>query len=334
MKLDLKAVEALDAVVRHGGFSRAAHHLHRVQSSISHQIGNLEKQLGIRLLDRDGRSARLTSAGEVVLAEGQRLLAQAERMRSVAKQFAQGWEPELLIVIDGILPLDPALAAVRELTESGVPTRIQVSVEFLRGVQERFDADRGDLMLSADHAPSATLRDEPLPEIECVLCAGASHPLAQSREVSLSDMQEHVELSVQRSSEEQRGDRRLFGCERRVYLPSFQSKREALLMGVGFGWIPLHLAWKDLETGRLRELAYARGARYRITPRMVHRADLVLGRAGKRFLELIRASTWSHLTLPKKPPVLRGAIQDGALRKRPPRGGARRASGRDSGRGS
>jgi DNA-binding transcriptional LysR family regulator len=300
MKLDLKAVEALDGVVRYGGFGRAAKRLHRVQSSISHQIGNMERQLGVRLLDRDGHRVRLTPAGEGVLAEGRRLLVQAERVRSVARQFLEGWEPQLLIVIDGIVPLDPALAAVRTLTTEGVPTRIQVSVEFLRGVQTRFENDRGDLMLAADYMPNTYLQDEALPEMDCVLCVGQSHPLAKASTVSLSELQDHVELSVQRSSEEQEGDRHLFGCERRVYLPSFQTKREALVMGVGFGWMPFHLVWEDLRSARLRELPYVGGARYRFTPRLVHRLDRPLGRAGVRFVELMRSSAWPHVILPQK----------------------------------
>lgn len=48
MPLDLNALEALDAVVKHGGFAHAAEHLHRVQSAVSHQVQKLEQQLGVR----------------------------------------------------------------------------------------------------------------------------------------------------------------------------------------------------------------------------------------------------------------------------------------------
>jgi DNA-binding transcriptional LysR family regulator len=299
MKLDLRAVEALDAVVRHGGFGRAATHLHRVQSAVSHQIAKLESHLGLRLLDREDYRVRLTPAGEAVLAEGRRLLAQAERIRSVAHHLTQGWEPRLLIVIDGILPLDPALAAVQKLTGEQVPTRIQVSVEFLRGVQARFDRDHANLMLVVDHVSDSALHEEALPEMDCVLCVGSSHPLARDRCISLSELHEHVELSVQHSDEEQEGDRHLLGCERRVYLPSFHSKREALLMGVGFGWMPLHLAWDGLRAGRLHELRYVGGGRYRVTPRIVYRAGPRLGPAATRFLTLLREGAWPKMTWPR-----------------------------------
>ncbi len=42
MRLDLEGLEALDAVVRHGGFARAAERLHKVQSAVSYQVRKLE----------------------------------------------------------------------------------------------------------------------------------------------------------------------------------------------------------------------------------------------------------------------------------------------------
>jgi hypothetical protein len=79
---------------------------------------------------------------------------------------------------------------------------MQVKVEFLRGVQSRFEKENGDLMLVTDYAASPYLQEEALPAMDCVLCAGRSHALANAKRVSLAQLQEHVELSVQHSSEE------------------------------------------------------------------------------------------------------------------------------------
>ena len=292
MKLDLNGLEALEAVVRYGGFARAAKHLHRVQSAVSHQVRKIEQQLGVSLFNRDRYRVQLTPAGEAILAEGRRLLAQAEHVRSIARQFSEGWEPSLSIIVDGILPLDPTLAAMKALAAAQVPTRIQVKVEFLRGVQSRFEKESGDLMLVTDYAASPYLQEEALPAMDCVLCAGRSHALGKAKRVSLAQLQEHVELSVQHSSEEQGHDRHLFGCERAFFLSSHHTKKEALLMGVGFGWMPLYLVHQELKSGALREVKYEGGSWYRFTPRLVHRADRQLGRAGQEFISLLRKSVW------------------------------------------
>jgi DNA-binding transcriptional LysR family regulator len=292
MQLDLNSLEALEAVVKYGGFARAAEHLHKVQSAVSHQVRKIEQQLGVSVFNRDGYRVHLTPAGEAILAEGRRLLAQAEHVRSVARQFSQEWEPSLHIIVDGILPLEPTLEAMKGLAAAHVPTRIQVNVEFLRGVQLNFEKENGDLMLVTDYAASPYLHEEPLPAMDCVLCACRSHPLARMKHVSLAELQEQVEISVQHSSAEQGYDRHLFGCERVFFLSSHHTKKVALLMGVGFGWMPIYLVHEELKAGALREVKYAGGSWYRFTPRLVHRADRRLGRAGQQFISLLRKATW------------------------------------------
>lgn len=287
MRLDLDAVEALDAVIDGGGIARAAQRLNKVPSAVSYQVRRLEEQLGVQMLDRDGYRLRLTPAGEAVLAEGRRLLAEARQVEALARQFAAGWEPRLLVIIDGILPMAPALAAFRTLADERVPTRIQLQVEFQRGVQYCFERDQADLMLVKDYEARPYLRTEDLPEVECVLCVAPGHALARQRPAQLRDLQDHVELSVQDSSG-RRDDPHGFGGERVFHLSGFDAKRQALLMGVGFGWMPLNLIREDLRAGRLRELRYAGGSRYRFTPKLVQRTDSPPGRAGSRLAQLLR----------------------------------------------
>jgi DNA-binding transcriptional LysR family regulator len=289
MKLDLEALRALDAVVRLGGFARAAEHLHRVQSAVSYQIRKLEERFELQLLDRDSSPVQLTPAGAAVLAEGRRLLAQAEHVESLARQFASGWEPKLTLIVDGILPLESTLAALKVLADERVPTRIQVKVEFLRGVQYRFEKDDADLMLVKDYEAHPHLHAEALQSIDCVLCVSPEHPLASAQSVSLAALQEHVELTVQDSSD-QGDDRHMFGGERVFHLSGFDAKKQALLKGLGFGWMPMYLVADELRSGALRELPYVAGSRYRFTPQLVYRIDRPLGRAGTRLAELLRSA--------------------------------------------
>jgi len=294
MQFDLSGLKAFVAVVDCGGIGRAAQRLHKAQSAVSRQVRKLEEQLGITLFNRDGYRVQLTPAGEAVLAEGRRVLSQAELVGSVAQQLTQGWEPRLLVIIDGILPLDPILDSLKTLAAEGVPTRIQVKVEFLSGVAARFEREQGDLMLLVDSDNRPRHEEETLPDIDCLLCVASGHPLARKKSVSLAELQQQVELSVQNSNEEQRSDRHFFGCERGFYLSSFQAKKQALLMGVGFGWMPLYLVRNEVKAGHLREVKYTGGSRFRFTPRLVRRSDRKLGRTGQRLVELMRAAEWPH----------------------------------------
>ena len=53
-------------IVKTGSFSKASQNILQLQSAVSHQISNLEKELNIKLFERLGRKIRLTEEGEVV----------------------------------------------------------------------------------------------------------------------------------------------------------------------------------------------------------------------------------------------------------------------------
>jgi DNA-binding transcriptional LysR family regulator len=65
--MELRHLRTLDAVARHGSFTRAAAELHLAQSAVSQQIRRLEAELGVDLLRRTSRRVDVTEAGEVVL---------------------------------------------------------------------------------------------------------------------------------------------------------------------------------------------------------------------------------------------------------------------------
>src|SRR5205814_484450 len=81
MELSPVHVRTFAEVVRHASFSRAAETLHVSQPAVSHHIRHLESALGARLLERVGRRAFPTAAGEVLLEHAGRALAELEAPR-------------------------------------------------------------------------------------------------------------------------------------------------------------------------------------------------------------------------------------------------------------
>src|SRR5213595_1170233 len=87
MNLQLTHLQTLAAVARHGSFSHAARELHLTQPAVSMQVRLLERALGLPLLERVGKRAFPTKAGEVLLAHAGRALRELETGLEVVAQL-------------------------------------------------------------------------------------------------------------------------------------------------------------------------------------------------------------------------------------------------------
>ena len=76
--MDLEDLDIFRCVVRQGGVTRAAAHLHRVPSNVTTRIKQLEERLGVALFRRQGRSLALTEAGRTLLGHAEKLLQMAD----------------------------------------------------------------------------------------------------------------------------------------------------------------------------------------------------------------------------------------------------------------
>ncbi|MFC5447479.1 LysR family transcriptional regulator [Paenibacillus aestuarii] len=82
--MTLYQLEVFLAVVQTGSFTRAGEHLHASQSGVSHNIGDLEKELGIILFTRNRNGVKLTDAGEQILAHVSEIVHHSKQINQIA----------------------------------------------------------------------------------------------------------------------------------------------------------------------------------------------------------------------------------------------------------
>jgi len=82
--MELRQLEYLVAVAEEANFTRAAERVRISQSGVSAQIRQLERELGVELIDRSARRAALTGAGQAVLEHARTALAAAGAARQAA----------------------------------------------------------------------------------------------------------------------------------------------------------------------------------------------------------------------------------------------------------
>lgn len=86
--MELSQLTVFTAVAKHRSFSEAARRLYISHSSASRAVSALEKELGVRLVERDNHVTSLTAAGQVLLEEAEKLLEAAELAAEKVKSAA------------------------------------------------------------------------------------------------------------------------------------------------------------------------------------------------------------------------------------------------------
>ena len=87
--LDSRQLRAFSILARTGSFTETARELHLSQSAVSHSMKALEGEVGCRLLDKMGKKAVLTQAGEQLLARATRVLAEMSEARAELGQIGR-----------------------------------------------------------------------------------------------------------------------------------------------------------------------------------------------------------------------------------------------------
>lgn len=262
LKSTLEQWRAFQAVVEHGGYAQAAQALHRSQSSISYLVSRLQDQMGVALLVVDGRKARLTEAGQTLLAHATDLLADAHNLEQLAKALAQGWEPELRLVVDQAFPKVMLAKAMQRFQQLAAQTRVELIEVVLSGAEEAIVAQRADVMVGA-YVPTGFLGSLLL-DLEFVAVAHTSHPLhALGRCIDEEDLKRHRHIVVRDSGTLNPRDEGWLGSAQRWTVSSLQASIELIAGGLGFAWLPLHMVQPWLDSDTLRPLPLAKGQRRR-----------------------------------------------------------------------
>jgi DNA-binding transcriptional LysR family regulator len=255
MRLSLDALLVLDAIDRKGSFAAAADEMHRVPSAVTYTVQKLEEDLGVSLFDRRGHRAKLTAAGRELLNEGRHLLRAAGDLEARVKRVATGWEAELRIAYDDVIPGRGMLRIVEEFYRDPCPTRVRLAVEVLGGCWDALASDRADLAVGASGEGPAgggySVRE--MGSIEWVFAMASDHALARAPEpLPVEEILKHRAAAVADSSRNLAPRTiGLLGGQEVLTVPNVRAKLEAQTMGLGTGYLPRYLANPEIAAGRL-----------------------------------------------------------------------------------
>lgn len=274
--LTLDALRVVEAISRRGSFSAAADELHRVTSAVSYTVQKLEEDLGVSLFDRSGHRAKLTTAGQLLVARGRELLLASGQLADDVRAVACGWEPQLTIALDLVYPeelLIPLIARFysdnkgsenksseskrtehNDSEEVQAITDIRISGEILGGAWDALESGRADLAIAPGFAPLPGFHTQPLDRVPFILVAAATHPIFKESDPFAA--RENYRAIAVADTSRQRAPRsvRLGKRQPTLTVSSFAAKIAALEAELGIGGMPEPLVRDRLATGTLRAI--------------------------------------------------------------------------------
>lgn len=181
--LDLRLLESFVAVAGHLHFGRAAEALHTTQPSLTRQIHRLERQVGVRLIDRTPRGSRLTEAGQAFLPQAQALLRSAgaaiaaARAAALPSRITVGYTSGLFVT-----------SAVRELRHRHPDADVRTLALTCDEPPAALLDQRVDAVVARLLFPTGGLRVTPLYDEPRVLVIPRGHRLDGKESVTLDDI--------------------------------------------------------------------------------------------------------------------------------------------------
>jgi len=198
--MDLRRLEIFVRVAELGSFSRAAEALFLTQPTVSEHVRALEDELGVQLLDRLGRGAAPTPAGQLLLGYARKLLALASEAQQAVDQF-QGRVSGELIVGGSSIPGEYVLPALIGAFRNKHP---EIAVTLLigdsRSVQEWVESGRVEIGVVGVRPTGRSLESRQLMADELVVVVAPDHPWAGRESISVADIRHEPLILRERGS--------------------------------------------------------------------------------------------------------------------------------------
>ena len=289
--MDFDQLTTFMEVAKLGNFSRAGKKVFRSQSAVSAQIRQLEDEYGDKLLDRSGKTVRLTPAGEVLFEYAGRLLRlRSESLRAVADQ---GSTPRGVLSLGAneatcLYVLPEAFAEYHRLYPA-----VQISVyrNFSRKILEKVEDGSIDVGIVTLPVKSPGLKVHTIFRDRLLLVTSPDNPLAAQKAVTLADVAQQPLIFPKTGY-----TRRLLEKYFRPYrsrlritmeLPSVSMIKRFVAAGVGVSLISASYVRREVRDGEVKLITLADADMWRELG-LVYRHDRSLPRAASAFIALIR----------------------------------------------
>ena len=188
--MNLRQLELFIAIAESGSFSRGAEKALLTQSTVSQHIASLESEVGLRLLDRTGRGAELTAAGQLFLDHARSVLSELFTLRASLASFSGLADAPLCVGASNIpgTYLIPRLLPALARRHPGI--RLTLLGGSSRAILDRLLSGEVELAVVGSHPDLPGCDFTPLAPDLLVLVVGPQHPWQQAETITPQQLAE------------------------------------------------------------------------------------------------------------------------------------------------
>ncbi|MBG9390428.1 LysR substrate-binding domain-containing protein [Caenimonas aquaedulcis] len=197
--MELRHLRYFVALAECLSFTRAAERAHVTQSTLSHQIRQLEDELGHPLFDRIGKRVMLTEAGETFLGYASKALLEVDHGLSHLMGVGDQLTGEVRIGSTGTFNIGFVPECMAIFLKRNPTVKVTVDELAADAIAQRLIDAALDVGIAYQPADPARLWFEPLYTEELVLVVSAKHPLAQRKRVRMVELHRQSLVLLPRS---------------------------------------------------------------------------------------------------------------------------------------
>ena len=262
------------------------------QSAASQHISELEKGLGIELLDRSSRPLKVTDAGKLYLEMCRDVMRRQDEFLAALERLKSDVEGTVRVASIYSVGLSELSQLEKEFSRRYPDARLEV--EYLRP-EKVYDAvvtDRADLGLMSYPEPTKEVTVLPWRQEQMVVATSPYHPLAEKSEVRPEDLEGvdfvgfDEELPIRRDIDRFLREHRVH-VNVTLHFDNIQMIKQAVAHGSGVSIMPARIMEEEVAQGRLVPIPIAALELYRPVG-IVHRRKKRFHRAGQAFLDLLQ----------------------------------------------
>ena len=193
LTLETRHLRLVVAIADYGTLTRAGNQLHLTQSALSHQLTDLESQLGVKLFDRLGKRMEPTLAAERLIARARIALQQLREMEHEVKQIASGREAVLRLATECYTCYHWLPPVLRAFGERFPKIELQIVPNATARPIRALLAGKIDVCIVMQLPRDRRVESVPLFDDELVAVMTPTHPLASRTYLEAADFaHEHL----------------------------------------------------------------------------------------------------------------------------------------------